>query len=222
VPAPLTAGADLMDENAALRALVKGLGAFLGDGAGGTLAKLGWTQPDFAAFVARGASDTAYESFQRHKGAEPPPAKRARPADPAPASDLSLFSQLVRGAGPPMYVPPAAAAASSASAYPAAGVSPSSAGSSSGAYPPYLSPLGLAGTPPGGGGYGMEQADPNDVDPKMDEAGKLIKCVGAVRCRSGCLTEGYSYHLENYARNNKYHLPASLRPTDTQQYVIEL
>jgi hypothetical protein len=246
----LTHGAaDLMEENASLRALVKGLSTFIGEGSGGMfLQNLGWSMDEFNDFVGKNTSDSAYESFQRHKAnaakrrasdtGEPSgagPSKRARnssdtagygadmygtfrPTQPTPPSgvansqDASLFSQLVRGAGQPMYVPPA-----TQHGY---GAGPST--SSPGTYAPsggsYMSPLSLDMTSPLNShppatshphahqqGYGPDPTaneDHSDVDPKVDEAGKLIH-----------------YHLENYGRNSKYHLPASLRPTDVQQKI---
>jgi hypothetical protein len=207
---------DLMDENAALRSLVKGLSAFVGDGAGGTLQKLGWNHEEFNDFVNKNTSDLAYESFQKHKAnaakrraSEPTapepsnsnPNKRARadsdqygnnsgmfrPVQPAPAAgssgsgDTSLFSQLVRGNNPHMY-PPAAPQP------PAYGAGPSGASPSynmGGAYG--MSPLSMevpspagSGSVGSGAGYShMNQPDLREaeVDPKVDEAGSLIKLV---------------------------------------------
>ncbi|THG98559.1 hypothetical protein EW026_g3643 [Hermanssonia centrifuga] len=42
-------------------------GSFIGDGAGGLLPKLGWDLNDFNNFVNRSETDTAWESYQRHK-----------------------------------------------------------------------------------------------------------------------------------------------------------
>jgi hypothetical protein len=58
---------DLMEENQALRSLVRGLSQFIGEGAGGLLSKLGWGMDEFTNFVNRGETDTAYESYQRRK-----------------------------------------------------------------------------------------------------------------------------------------------------------
>lgn len=56
-----------MQENQVLRNLLRGLSSFIGDGAGGLLPKLGWDQNDFDNFVNRSETDTAWESYQRHK-----------------------------------------------------------------------------------------------------------------------------------------------------------
>ncbi|PSR73632.1 hypothetical protein PHLCEN_2v10551 [Hermanssonia centrifuga] len=58
---------DLMQENQVLRQLLRSLSSFIGDGAGGLLPKLGWDLNDFNNFVNRSETDTAWESYQRHK-----------------------------------------------------------------------------------------------------------------------------------------------------------
>ncbi|GJE84655.1 bZIP transcription factor [Phanerochaete sordida] len=62
---------DLMQENQVLRQLLRSLSNFIGDGAGGLLPKLGWDMNDFNNFVNRSETDTAWESYQRHKREEP-------------------------------------------------------------------------------------------------------------------------------------------------------
>lgn len=59
-----------MQENQVLRNLLGNLSNFIGDGAGGLLPKLGWDLNDFNNFVNRSESDTAWESYQRHKREE--------------------------------------------------------------------------------------------------------------------------------------------------------
>ena len=59
-----------MQENQVLRQLLKSLSGFIGDGAGGLLPKLGWDLNDFNNFVNRSETDTAWESYQRHKREE--------------------------------------------------------------------------------------------------------------------------------------------------------
>ncbi|KAI0771869.1 hypothetical protein BD413DRAFT_475186 [Trametes elegans] len=58
---------DLMNENQVLRGLLKSLSGFIGDGAGGILTKLGWDMNDFNDLVNKAETDTAWESYQRHK-----------------------------------------------------------------------------------------------------------------------------------------------------------
>lgn len=60
-----------MQENQVLRQLLRSLSSFIGDGAGGLLPKLGWDLNDFNNFVNRSETDTAWESYQRHKRDEP-------------------------------------------------------------------------------------------------------------------------------------------------------
>jgi hypothetical protein len=58
---------DLMAENHTLRGLLRSLSAFIGEGAGGVLPKLGWDLNDFENYVNRAETDTAWESFQKNK-----------------------------------------------------------------------------------------------------------------------------------------------------------
>ncbi|KAH9951775.1 hypothetical protein B0H21DRAFT_684766 [Amylocystis lapponica] len=58
---------DLMHENQILRDLLRSLSTFIGDGAGGLLPKLGWDLNDFNNFINRSETDSAWESYQRHK-----------------------------------------------------------------------------------------------------------------------------------------------------------
>ena len=65
---PFGINSDLMAENHTLRGLLRSLSAFIGEGAGGVLPKLGWTLNDFENYVNRAETDTAWESFQKNKG----------------------------------------------------------------------------------------------------------------------------------------------------------
>ncbi len=56
-----------MQENQVLRSLLRSLSSFIGDGAGGVLPKKGWDVNDFNNFINRSETDTAWESYQRHK-----------------------------------------------------------------------------------------------------------------------------------------------------------
>jgi len=56
-----------MAENHTLRGLLRSLSAFIGEGAGGVLPKLGWNLNDFENYINRAETDTAWESFQKHK-----------------------------------------------------------------------------------------------------------------------------------------------------------
>lgn len=58
---------DLMTENQTLRNLLRSLGSFIGDGAGGLLPKLGWEMADFNNFINRSETDTAWEGYQQRK-----------------------------------------------------------------------------------------------------------------------------------------------------------
>lgn len=56
-----------MQENQVLRDLLKSLSSFIADGSGGILPKMGWEISDFNNFLNRSETDTAWESYQRHK-----------------------------------------------------------------------------------------------------------------------------------------------------------
>lgn len=58
---------DLMTENHTLRGLLRNLAAFVGDGAGGILPKMGWELQDFNNFINKGETDTAWEGYHRRK-----------------------------------------------------------------------------------------------------------------------------------------------------------
>ncbi|KAI0079651.1 hypothetical protein K474DRAFT_1591584 [Panus rudis PR-1116 ss-1] len=58
---------DLMQENHVLRGLLRSLSSFIGDGVGGVVPKMGWDVNDFNNFINRSETDTAWESYQRHK-----------------------------------------------------------------------------------------------------------------------------------------------------------
>ena len=80
-----------MHENHTLRQLVRDLSAFIGEGMGGFLPKLGWDMPSFQEFVSRAETDTAFEAFAaRKKTSDPSPTTsilgQKRPADPLDAA----------------------------------------------------------------------------------------------------------------------------------------
>ncbi|CAE6400000.1 unnamed protein product [Rhizoctonia solani] len=61
---------DLMDENTALRGLLRDIAGFVGEGLGGTLKpRTGWDPARFREFCDRGETDTAYEGWLARKRA---------------------------------------------------------------------------------------------------------------------------------------------------------
>ena len=58
---------DLMAENQVLRGLLKSLSGFIGEGAGGIVNKVGWELSEFNDLINKAETDTAWESYQRHK-----------------------------------------------------------------------------------------------------------------------------------------------------------
>ncbi|KAG8979054.1 hypothetical protein FRC05_009264 [Tulasnella sp. 425] len=70
---------NLMMENQQLRTLLKELGRFIGDGAGGqlstSLGTIGWGLDQFNGFINRSETDTAFETFQALKRTKDPAAK---------------------------------------------------------------------------------------------------------------------------------------------------
>ena len=65
-----------MEENQQLRTLLRSISAFIGEGAGGLLQRIGWTLSDFNNYVNKSETDTAWESYQRRK-------KNVNPSDPS-------------------------------------------------------------------------------------------------------------------------------------------
>ncbi|KAJ4472308.1 hypothetical protein J3R30DRAFT_3799386, partial [Lentinula aciculospora] len=84
---------DLMQENQTLRSLLRSVSAFIGEGAGGLLPKLGWEMSDFNNFINRSETDTAWEGYQRRKKAtataEILNPSQKRPADQDDSSTLN-------------------------------------------------------------------------------------------------------------------------------------
>lgn len=72
-----------MAENHTLRGLLRSLSAFIGEGAGGVLPKLGWNLNDFENYINRAETDTAWESFQKHKRERPSAQPEASTSQPA-------------------------------------------------------------------------------------------------------------------------------------------
>lgn len=70
-----------MQENQTLRNLLRGLGGFIGDGAGGLLPKLGWDMTDFTNFINRSETDTAWEGYQVRKKSGTTGGSSKRPAE---------------------------------------------------------------------------------------------------------------------------------------------
>jgi hypothetical protein len=76
-----------MAENQTLRSLLRGLAAFIGDGTGGLLPKLGWDAADFNNFINKSETDTAWEGYQKRKKSQVSEAgaaatqSRKRPSD---------------------------------------------------------------------------------------------------------------------------------------------
>ncbi|KDR83541.1 hypothetical protein GALMADRAFT_235749 [Galerina marginata CBS 339.88] len=58
---------DLMAENQTLRNLLRSLAAFIGEGAGGLLPKLGWDLVDFNDYINKSETDTAWEGYHKRK-----------------------------------------------------------------------------------------------------------------------------------------------------------
>ncbi|OBZ76431.1 hypothetical protein A0H81_03572 [Grifola frondosa] len=202
---------DLMAENQVLRSLLRSLGSFIGEGAGGILSKLGWDLNDFNDFVNKAETDTAWESYQRHKREEavagPSSAansqtttgqKRMSEDDP-----LGLRPKRPRGQGEagtdgsratdgyPLLVP----------------LNPAPLGSNglltyySRTFPNFVYAW-ISMPQPRTSSATQQSAEEGEIEPKKMEAYKLIH-----------------YHLDNYKRNNAYCLPSSLRPTLVQRTV---
>ena len=283
-----------MQENQVLRGLLKSLSSFIGDGAGGIVNKLGWEMSDFNDLINKAETDTAWESYQRHKrdksestGAAGSSSGQKRPADdsdpyglrpkrsrpvetngdasrstdnfpllvplnpavssmgsnglypPARSHEGGLLSDYGRGpsSASPMFVPPSSPPVPQSSQYgPSSGagmgmsfqssyvpgMSMSNDPMSSMSMVNNLTPMSSSSRTPAGA-TPQHQQEEEEIDPKKMDAYKLIQCV--VPCRAGtegtlmarCDAHSYSYHLDNWKRNNNYCLPSSLRPTLVQR-----
>jgi len=88
-----------MEENQTLRNLLRNLSAFIGDGAGGFLPKMGWTLNDFNNFINKSETDTAWESYQRRKKNSTNPASPSTSLNQSqkrPAEDDNVNSSLTK------------------------------------------------------------------------------------------------------------------------------
>jgi hypothetical protein len=81
---------DLMEENQQLRVLLRSISAFIGDGAGGLLERIGWTLSDFNNYVNKSETDTAWESYQRRKRNNPSTSPANQQAQKRPSEDDNL------------------------------------------------------------------------------------------------------------------------------------
>jgi hypothetical protein len=95
----MSAFVDLMLENQTLRNLLKSLSAFIGDGAGGLLTKLGWDATDFNNFVNKSETDTAWESYQKRKKAQPPTVAGSQGSKRPAEDELPTRSKRSKGLG---------------------------------------------------------------------------------------------------------------------------
>ena len=85
-----------MAENQVLRGLLMNLSSFIGEGAGGILTKLGWVMTEFNDLVNKAETDTAWESYQRHKRDKsetvPGPSGASSSSQKRPADDADPYS----------------------------------------------------------------------------------------------------------------------------------
>lgn len=125
----------LMTENQQLRTLLKELGRFIGDGAGGplstSLGTIGWGMEQFNSFVNRSETDTAFDTFQTLKrnkegskgpddaegaGEGPDSRKRRRTTDSGPSSSNGIGGPFGLG-GPTATSPTSGPSPSAAAAF---------------------------------------------------------------------------------------------------------
>ncbi|KAF7331945.1 BZIP domain-containing protein [Mycena kentingensis (nom. inval.)] len=225
---------DLMEENQTLRTLLRSLGAFIGEGAGGLLPKLGWDLQDFNNFINRAETDTAWQGYQRRKKAGEATAGQKRPADDEPSSSRkksrpddpdnyllntplpnmyrpdnpNIFGDLMRNgssASPIFNNPSPTSAQSAAFAAPGQPTYPSSYAMG---VDPNMAPLGFNNAAPP---VPQPQASTSQLSPDQPEDDDDPNKSEAYKL--------IHYHLDNYKRNTNYCLPSSLRPTLVQRTV---
>ncbi|KIY72925.1 hypothetical protein CYLTODRAFT_417435 [Cylindrobasidium torrendii FP15055 ss-10] len=232
---------DLMAENQTLRRLLKSLGDFIGEGAGGLLPKLGWEMSDFENFVNRMETDTAWEGYQRRKKQEASSSGQKRPADDSMGSqakkarndDGQVPGYMMMSMNPPLGPGPGVFPGSRGShdntMFPgmndnpllAMQNNPSSSPSTSfssvnNGFPSYVSGLdanSMTFTPPSA----------SSMTPVIPSKQPTLSAVDNVEDEEDPNKhEAYKlihYHLDNYKRNSAYCLPSSLRPTLVQRTV---
>jgi hypothetical protein len=88
-----------MTENQTLRNLLRSLGAFIGDGAGGLLPKLGWDVAEFNNFINRSETDTAWEGYQQRKKQVVDSGSSTHTSKKRPAEDDSVGTQSKKARG---------------------------------------------------------------------------------------------------------------------------
>ncbi|KAF9649631.1 hypothetical protein BDM02DRAFT_3142281 [Thelephora ganbajun] len=235
---------DLMAENHTLRGLLRSLSAFIGEGAGGVLPKLGWSLNDFEDYVNRAETDTAWESFQKHKHerqsaqpeastSQPATNTRKRPVDD-PNSNRHKRQRSMT------------ADEEHSNEFPALGSSVPANGNTfndllrtnTNASPMFMTPQSAASQPAYSAsgstssflhGLGLESPVNGPTDPvslslppprvnqnltTVAESPEENETFDPKVEEAGKLI---AYHLDNYKRVNTYCLPASLRPTLLQR-----
>ncbi|KAJ7638654.1 hypothetical protein FB45DRAFT_903471 [Roridomyces roridus] len=216
---------DLMEENQTLRTLLRSLGAFIGEGAGGLLPKLGWDLADFNNYINRSETDTAWQGYQRRKKAtdastsaqgqkraaeDDSPNARAKKTRGNEPEEYPVLGGYPRDPFSPMFSNPPPAS----NGFPNPPQQSYQPNYMSGVTAePSLAPLSFSPTtsvpvqqqpppPPPQQQQPAAEQNEEDDDPNKSEAYKLIH-----------------YHLDNYKRNTAYCLPSSLRPTLVQRTV---
>ncbi|KAF7313661.1 hypothetical protein HMN09_00522600 [Mycena chlorophos] len=237
---------DLMEENQTLRTLLRSLGAFIGEGAGGLLPKLGWDLQDFNNFINRSETDTAWQGYQRRKKANEAAAagqkrtadddggsssrKKSRADDPDPngymmANPLSN-NMYGRTDNPNLFNDlmrngsngsPIFNGASPTNAQPGAFAPPTQPGYQSS----YLPGLPVdTNLPPLS--FPNPPATQTPIQPQPQASTSQLNSDQAEDDDDPNKSEAYKlihYHLDNYKRNTNYCLPSSLRPTLVQRTV---
>ncbi|KAF7301421.1 hypothetical protein MIND_00707400 [Mycena indigotica] len=238
---------DLMEENQTLRTLLRSLGAFIGEGAGGLLPKLGWDLQDFNNFINRSETDTAWQGYQRRKKVSDPVSigqkrtaddepssssrKKTRPEDPDPNGYLMNTplpnTMYGRADNPNLFTDlmrngsngsPIFSNPSPTSNQPGAFAPPVQSG-----YPSsYLPAMGVdTNLPPMN--FSSTSTTQTPIQPPPPQATPSQLSAEQVEDDDDPnKSEAYKlihYHLDNYKRNTNYCLPSSLRPTLVQRTV---
>nr|GAT53984.1 predicted protein [Mycena chlorophos] len=222
------------------------LGAFIGEGAGGLLPKLGWDLQDFNNFINRSETDTAWNGYQRRKKANEAAAagqkrtadddggsssrKKSRADDPDPngymmANPLSN-NMYGRTDNPNLFNDlmrngsngsPIFNGASPTNAQPGAFAPPTQPGYQSS----YLPGLPVdTNLPPLS--FPNPPATQTPIQPQPQASTSQLNSDQAEDDDDPNKSEAYKlihYHLDNYKRNTNYCLPSSLRPTLVQRTV---
>lgn len=237
---------DLIRENATLRGLVKEMSAFLGGGEGGFVNRLGMNWDDFAKFIDRADTDTAYEGWatrrESQKASESQTKKRQHNGDGPESSRKRVNSQdtpqpfgsnddrpVLPVASPSLSTPwsPLTALDASQGLHNLLGLRPSPlhpmvpgpSNFSSSTVPIISNPISTFSDPSTSSNHASQTptSHTRPASPPQLLAAEEVNEMSDIKTHEAIKL--VRYHLDNYRRNDAYCLPISLRPSLVQRFL---